>query len=172
MLFAVASIDRWRRHRSWSEILRGPAAFARIGAAAGAVALVLAIVAATPLIESLGAVVEWSQQPIVRGSAARLFAIGTIVAAAAVAQELALRGWIVERALELRAPAALAIAIGALAEAAVTPGEIVPRVGGAAIGVALGWMYVAAGRNALPSICARLAFVLGATLLEAMRAIG
>ena len=36
----------------------------------------------------------------------------------------------------------------------------------------LGWLYVASGRNLAVPICARLAFQLGATVLESLRLVG
>jgi hypothetical protein len=99
--------------------------------------------------------------------------------ASALAGELALRGWLVERVLELAEGDAsrvdvrvLAVLAGAFAEAVVTPGEVAARLGAAGFGAALGWMYVAGGRSVVAPICARAAFVLGALLLEALRVVG
>lgn len=173
-LFAVASVARWVRGRSWAELVRGPSAFAGIGAVAGLVALVLALAIGTPIVEAVtGRGVEWSTFPVVRGSGAQLFAVATVVGMSALAAELALRGWLVERVLELGEDRsdvrALAILVGAFAEAIVTSGDITARLGAAVFGAALGSMYVAGRRSIVAPICARLAFVLGALLLEGLR---
>jgi hypothetical protein len=66
----------------------------------------------------------------------------------------------------------LAILAGALAEAAVTGGGLAMRIGAGLFGLALGWLYVAGGRSALASVCARLVFSLGALALETLRLVG
>src|SRR5512135_1333859 len=148
VLFALATVVRWLRGKSWNELARGPASTAGIAAAAGIAALAIAILAAGPLVESLlQRGVEWSQFPLVRGSATRMLGLGCAVAALAVAEELALRGGIVETVLELSSSRVLAIAAGAAGEALLVGGDLAVRAGGAITGVALGWMYVAAGRN-------------------------
>jgi hypothetical protein len=170
LLLAVASLARWVRGKSWAELVRGPSAFAGIGAVACAAALVLAVVIGTPAIEALtGRGVEWSQHPIVRGSGQQLFAMATLVGFSALASELALRGWVVERVLELGGGKEMAVMIGGFAEMIVTDGEFAARLGAGCFGFALGWMYVAAGRSVVAPVCARVAFVLGALLLEALR---
>jgi hypothetical protein len=74
MAVLVASIVSWLRKRSWTERMRGPGVYAAIGAGAGAVALGLAIVASTPLVEAMsGQAVQWSMYPIVRGSGTAFF---------------------------------------------------------------------------------------------------
>jgi hypothetical protein len=173
-LFAVASISVWARGKAWVYVLRGPAQRAWIGAAAGLGALVLALLAGTPVVEALtGRSVQWPAFAMVRGNSAQLLAVIVVVGALAVVTELALRGWIVERVLEL-APGrrALAIAAGALAEALLVEGDVLVRLGAALFGAALGWMYVAGGRNAVPPVCARLAFALGLVLAEWQQWIG
>ncbi|MGE5185445.1 MAG: hypothetical protein ACM31C_25450 [Acidobacteriota bacterium] len=170
VLFALATVVRWLRGKSWSELARGPASDAAIAAAAGAAALAVAVLAGGPLIEAvLARGVEWSQFPIVRGSATRMFGVASAVACLAIAAELALRGGIVETVLELAGSRVLAVAAGALGEALLVDGDLAVRAGGALLGIALGWMYVASGRNVVAPVCARLAFVLGALLLEALR---
>lgn len=170
-LVAVASVSVWLRGRAWMHVLRGQAALARIGAAAGAAALVAAVLAGTPAVEALtGRAVVWSQFPVVRGSAIQLVAVAIVVVVEALALELALRGWIVERVLELARPGTaatvLAVAAGALAEALVTAGPVWARLGAAAFGLGLGTLYVAAGRDALPPVCARVVFAAGALVLQ------
>jgi hypothetical protein len=53
-----------------------------------------------------------------------------------------------------------------------TQGDAWVRIGAVAFGVGLGWIYVAGGRSAAASICARVAFSLGAVVLEGLRIIG
>jgi hypothetical protein len=173
-LLVAGSASRWARGRSWADVVRGRADRAAAGALAGALALAAAVLAGAPVIEALGQRgIEWSIHPIVRGNAAVLAMVAVYVAATTVATELALRGWIVERVLELSpGPPVLPVLVGAIAEALITPGDVAARLGGACFGGGLGWMYAAGGRSVLAPICARLAFELGAVLLEALRLIG
>lgn len=158
VVFAVASAAIYARGKAWAWRVKGPAEYAGIGAAVGVGALVIAIV----LGQFWDAV--WTEYPLVRGNGAQLFAIATVVGVSALALELALRGWIVERALELGAQPFTAVIVGAAAELIVSR-----NVGAFVFGAALGWMYVAGGRSVVAPACARLAFVLGALLLEALR---
>ena len=65
-------------------------------------------------------------------------------------------------ATELRA--VLAVLVGAIAEALLTPGNLTARIGAGAFGAGLGWMYVRVGLMA--PMAARLAFVLGGLALQ------
>jgi len=176
-LLVAGTLSRWVRGRSWADVVpSGPNGKLRLalGAIAGAIALGAALAAGTPAIEALGGrAVEWSSFPVVRGNGTVFAMIAVWVAATAVATELALRGWIVERVLELSpGPPILPVLVGALAEALVTPGDFAARFGGAMFGLGLGWMYAAGGRSLVAPLCARLTFELGAVFLEAMRLIG
>jgi hypothetical protein len=173
-LFVVASMSRWARQRRWSEVLRADGWTTAVAVAAGLAALAVALIAGAPLVERITrGTVEWSVYPIVRGSAAQLFAVALVVVATAIAIELALRGWIVERMLELTpGPPVLPVLVGAIAEGLVTPGDAWVRIGAVVFGVGLGWIYVASGRSAIASIAARLAFALGAVMLEGLQLIG
>lgn len=172
-LLGVASLSRWLRGRSWSEVLGGGSGAAAVGAAAGLAALAIAVLAGAPFVELMsGRVVEWSAFPVVRGNPLQLAMVALIEIALALAWELSLRGWIVERVRELSpGPPVLPVVVGALAEAIVAPGDAAARIGAGLFGIGLGWMYIA-GRGALAPICARLAFALGAVTLEALRLIG
>ena len=108
----------------------------------------------------------WSDYPIVRGAVAQAIAVGVLVGCTAVATEMVLRGWIVERVRELGGVPAIAVLVGAIAEALLTPGSIGVRIGAGCFGIGLGWMYIRAGMRA--PLCARLVFALGAVLLEAL----
>jgi hypothetical protein len=167
-LLVVASLARWLCGRSFGEHVRSE--YAAIGIAAGVAALALALVAGAPLVEAFtGGAVVWSDYPIVRGNANALIAVLVIATATAIATELVLRAWIVERVLELGGAVVPAIFVGAFAEAFVTVGPLETRIGAFVFGAALGWMYVAAGRNVTVTISARLAFQIGIVLLEAAR---
>ncbi|MBL0216640.1 MAG: hypothetical protein IPQ07_22500 [Myxococcales bacterium] len=173
-LVVVASICRWARGRSWAEVWGGGRDRALIGAAAGVVALVIALLLGTPAIEALGTrAIEWSRFPIVRGSYVQMAVILVLVAVGAAAAEMAFRGWLVERVLELSpGPPFLPVLCGALAEAIVMPGDFAARCGAGLFGAGLGWIYVASGRSVLAPTLARLAFTGGAVILEALRVIG
>lgn len=188
-LLVAGTLSRWIRGRSWAEVLRGgwsatgepmaadaPSWPSRlgIGALAGLLALAFAVVAGSPAIEALAQrSIEWSTYPIVRGNFSIFAMVAVYVVATAVATELALRGWLVERVLELSpGPPVLPILVGAFAEALLTPGDVAARLGGAFFGLGLGWMYVASGRSVLAPLAARLVFQLGVVFLESLRLVG
>jgi hypothetical protein len=185
-LLVAGSLSLWVRGRSWADVLRGPSLYAAVGAAAGITALLLALALGTPLVESLtGGAVQWSMYPIVRGSTHAALTVAMLVAVGAVASELVLRGWLVERVLELGGPPVLAVLTGAFAEALLVfpvsqqdpgalmiGGDLTARIGAGVFGIALGWMYLAAGRSALAPMMARITFSLGALALEAFRLVG
>jgi len=173
-LMVAATGSRWLRRRDWGELLHADGWTAGVGAAAGLIALAVALAAGTPFVELIsGRAVEWSVFPVVRGSISQLVLVALVVIAMAIATELALRGWIVERLLELSpGPPILPVLVGAIAEALVTRGELGARIGAGLFGAGLGWIYVAAGRSVVAPICARIAFSLGAVGLEALRIVG
>jgi hypothetical protein len=72
----------------------------------------------------------------------------------------------------LPGPPVLPVLVGAIAEGLVTPGDAWVRIGAVVFGVGLGWIYVASGRSAIASIAARVAFALGAVILEGLQLIG
>jgi hypothetical protein len=161
------------RGRSWADVAKGPAIYAAIGCAAGVVALVAALLVSTPLLEAItDHAVQWSMYPFVRGSGAQAIMVAIVVGISAVAAELVLRGWIVERVLDLGGHRVLAVLIGAIAEALVSDGDFPMRLGAGLFGIGLGWMYLAAGRSVVAPICARLVFSLGAIVLETVQIIG
>jgi hypothetical protein len=172
-LVVVATASRWARRRSWDQLMQARGT-AGIGIAAGLAALAIAVVAGTPFVELMsGRAVEWSGFPIVRGNISQLVLVALIVIAMAIASELALRGWVVERVLELSpGPPILPVLLGAFAEALVMRGDVAARFGAGLFGAGLGWMYVASGRSVIAPICARIAFSLGAVALEALRVVG
>jgi hypothetical protein len=175
-LLVAASASRYLRGGSWQELLRGGRAHVLVGVAVGGVALALAVVVASPVVEAIAArSVEWSTTPIVRGSAYQAFAVALVTIALAVATELALRGWIVERVAELagaHGSRAMPIFVGAVVEAAVGSGDLAARLGAGLFGAGLSWLYFAAGRTVTAPIAARMTFQLGALGLEALRVVG
>jgi hypothetical protein len=171
LLFVAATASRWIRGRTWGEVTRGSGYHAAIGALAGLFALGFAVVVASRGMAALSQrSVEWSEHAIVRGNATLVVVVAVYVAVTAVATELALRGWLVERVLELSPGSpVLPVLVGAIAEAMIVPGDLATRIGAALFGIGLGWMYVSAGRSAMPGILARLVFQCGAIALEALR---
>lgn len=169
-LLVAASALRWYVGRSFGEVVRGPASYVAIGAAAGLAALILAIVIGAPIAEvTSGRAVSWSDYPIVRGNWSAFLAFGVVVTAIAVATELVLRGWILERALELGASRGMAVFAAAVAEALLLDGPFEARLGAFVVGMGLGGMYLAAGRNLAVTTAARVSFGLGALLLEVLQ---
>jgi hypothetical protein len=173
-LLVVATLARYLRRRSWGEVVTGGLDRAAIGALAGATALVIALLAGTPVVEAVSRrAVEWSAFPIVRGSPHQTFVVMLVVGVGAVAAELALRGWLVERVLELSPGSpVLPVMCGSIAEALITSGDLATRLGAGLFGAGLGWMYVAGGRSVVAPVCARVTFQVGAVLLEALRVVG
>ena len=173
-LMIAASLSLWLRGRSWTSVFGGPALYAAIGAVAGAIALVLALLVSTPLLEAVSDyAVQWSMYPIVRGSGQSFVMVAIIVAISALAAELVLRGWLVERVLELgRGNVVIALLVGACAEALVSDGDASARIGAGLFGLGLGGMYVSGARSIVAPVCARLVFSLGALVLEATRLVG
>ena len=173
-LLVVATLARYLRGRSWGEVVKGGVDRAAIGAAAGAAALVIAVLAGTPIVEAVSLrSVEWSTFPIVRGSANQMFIVMLVVGVGALAAELALRGWLVERVLELSPGSpVLPIMCGSIAVALITRGDFATRLGAGLFGAGLGWMYIAGGRSVVAPVCARVTFQVTAVLLEALRVVG
>ncbi len=164
LLLAVAATSLLLRRRSWRELIAtGQAARAlAIGVAAGAVAVAIA----TPAIGAFRVTaLDWWVIPALHGDATQIAAACGVLLATAVAMELALRGWVIVRMLELSpGPPGLPVAVAALAEAFVTPGPIVSRLGVALFSAGLGTLFTGCGRNVLAPIAARCTFVAGTVL--------
>jgi hypothetical protein len=180
-LIIAASLAKWLRGASWADVTAANGMHAVIGLGAGVAALLLALIGGTPLVEVLTSrAVEWSTNAVVRGNMGMLGGVVVYAAIVALCMELALRGWIVDRVLELAprssAPGTshvvLAVLIGAFAEAIVTPGDAAARIGAGVFGIGLGWMYVAAKRNVLAPMIARMTFAIVLVILEGMRVVG
>ncbi len=175
-LVIAAAISRAMRGRTWNEVSHGGASRLGVGVLAGALALGVALIAGTQSLnvlysgqvgEHVIAVTDLANSsgqtlPLVIG----VVAIGLV----AFATELALRGWIVERVLELSPGSpVLPILVGALAEALITRGDPPVRLAAVVFGAGLGWLYVAGKRSVVAPAWARVVFQCGAFLLEALR---
>lgn len=172
-MFVVASVAMWLRKRSWTSVLHGSPLLAGVGAIAGLVGLGLAVVLGTPLAEALTEqAVQWSMYPIVRGSTQSFAVIALLVGVGSLVGELVIRGAFVDWLLERRLAPVPAVLLGGFGDALVTSGDVTARLGASMFGIAMGWMFVAAGRSALPAICANVAFSVGALALEALRVVG
>jgi hypothetical protein len=167
-LLVAGTLSLWIRRRSWADVTRiesamfGGGARAGIGALAGVLALGLAV--------AVGSREATALSPIPIAGSMQMGVVAILhVAVTALAAELALRGWIVDRVIELSPGASpvLPICVGALAETIVTPGDGATRLGAALFGVGLGWLFVAGRRNVIAPIFARLAFQVGAVVIEA-----
>ena len=174
-LVAIASISIWTRGRSWAD-RRDPAPpeLVPVGLLCGVAALIAALIVSEPIAALTGRAVEWSQYTIVRGSPQNFVVIACVVAAQAVAIEMALRGWWLPRVLEIapRGGVTLAVVASALAEAAITRGPITTRAGAFALGLGGALLYIGGGRRLAAPMACRLGFELGAVLLAALRVIG
>jgi len=175
-LVIAAAISRAMRGRTWNEVSHGGASRAAIGALAGGAALAFAAVIGTQSLVVLYSGQAGDHVLAITDLAGAtqgvsVIVVGTIaLAMIAFATELALRGWIVERVLELSPGApTLPILVGAIAEALVTPGDPPTRIAAAIFGAGLGWIYVAGGRSVVAPAFARIVFQCGAFLLEALR---
>lgn len=161
LLLAVAATSMLLRRRSWRElVVTGHAARSTaIGVVAGAIAVAIA----TPAIGAFRVTaLDWWVLPALHGDPTRIAAACGVLLATAVAMELALRGWIIVRMMELSpGPPGLPIAVAALAEALVTPGPLASRLGVALFSAGLGTLFIACGRNVLAPIVARCTFVAG-----------
>ena len=163
-LFVAGTISRWVRGRPLAEVGPGAKQHVAIGATVGTVAIaIVALVAGG----------QMSQHGIARGSLQMALILALVTAATAFAMEMALRGWLVERVLELTPGSpVLPIAIGAFAEAIVTPGDSGERIGAGVMGAGLGWLYVASGRSVVAPIAARIVFQIGTVVLAALKLVG
>ncbi len=168
-LAVAGTASRWARGRTWADVTHGSWTRAGIGALVGAVALGVSFLVASGN-EGLFDLSGRSLDITVRGNSTLAVTVIVHVAISAIAAELALRGWIVERVLELSPGSpVLPILVGALAEAIVTPGQLGTRLAVAVFGAGLGWLYVAGGRSAVAPICARVVVQCGAVAIEALR---
>jgi hypothetical protein len=170
-LLGLASVSLWARGRSWIAETTAPPELTAVGVVCGVAALGLAVALSEPLGALTGRAVEWSQYAIVRGSPGAFATVAMLVAAQAVAIEMALRGWLVPRVMEAvpRGGAPLAALASAVAEAAITPGHLATRAGAFALGLGGAVLFLGGGRRLSAPIACRVTFELGAVLLAALR---
>lgn len=174
-LMIAGSISRAIRRRPWSEVSASSGARLLAGAIAGAVSLAMALLIGTQSLVVLFAqsgerIVEIAEIARATGELSHLAIAVLAVGIVAFAFELALRGWVVERVLELSPGSpVLPVLIGAFVEAIVTPGDPPARAAAAVFGAGLGWLYIAGQRSILAPVVARVAFQCGAVVLEAFR---
>lgn len=175
-LVLAASISRAIRRRTWSEVSHGGVSRFAIGLLAGSIALGVALIAGNQSLHVLYTGQVGQQVMAVTdlaNASGQPMAIAVGVAAVgliAFATELALRGWIVERVLELSPGSpVLPVIVGAVAEALITQGDPPVRLAAMVFGAGLGWLYVAGNRSIVAPAWARIAFQCGAFLVEALR---
>lgn len=166
-LLVAATLSRWLRGHSWRAVTHSPRTL--LG---GVLAGIVALAVAAPLFGAFRVTaVEWWLVPAASGDAAQLVLALAYSIVTAVALELAVRGWILERVWELSpGPPALPIATAAALEALVLGGPAASMIGAALFGIGLGVLYVGAGRSVLASIAARATFATGAIVVEVLRA--
>ncbi|HTJ46547.1 MAG TPA: hypothetical protein VL463_30785 [Kofleriaceae bacterium] len=170
-LLAIASVSLWARGRSWIAPVPAPIELVPVGVACGAIALGIALALSSPIGALTGRMVEWTQYAIVRGSAQYFVVVAIIVGAQAIAIEMALRGWLIPRVLEVapRGGVVAAALASALAEAIVTPGHLATRLGAFVLGLGGAVLFLGAGRRLAAPLACRLTFELGAVVLAALR---
>lgn len=147
------------------------------GSVVGALALAGALAISPAVLDVTGRGVEWTTEPVVRGSVQLAVTVALVAVALGVGAELVFRRWLLERvAARVQArgePAAAALAAGvlvaALLEAAVAPTGASGRLGVALVSAGLGILYVTSGGRLAAPVAARLTFELGAILLQALR---
>jgi hypothetical protein len=177
-LVIAASISRAIRRRPWSEVSHGGISRLGLGLLAGAIALGVALLAGSQSLhvlysgqagEHIIAVTDLASSSAQPGA----IAIGVVaIGLVAFATELALRGWIVERVLELSPGSPiLPVLIGAFVEALITRGDPQVRLAAIVFGAGLGWLYIAGKRSVIAPAWARIVFQCGAFLLEALRVV-
>lgn len=180
LLLAAASLalalrgGRWFASRDGD---RGAAWSALGGALVGGLALGAAWLVSPSLLDITGHAVEWTTEPVVRGSIQLAAILAVITATLGVASELVFRRWLLDHVAsyivargEPRAVALVAgILTAAVIEAAVSPAGGGLRLGVAITGLGLGAMYVTAGGRLAGCLTARLVFDVGAIIVQALR---
>jgi hypothetical protein len=174
-LLLIALISYTIRRKPWSERWVGGQSRALVGATMGAVALAIAVAIGPVLEAQTGGLVGWTRHGIVRGKVDAFVTFAMIVAALAVATEIIMRGWILERIRELvsgRIGVAIAIAVTAAIEAIFTGDPGWSSLGAALVSAALSALYLAGGRSLVAPVAARLTFELGVLVLEGLKLVG
>jgi hypothetical protein len=170
LLLVAGSVDRWVRDLGWFEEHPPIRGIGVAGAALGLVALGVAVLVATPVLEATSArSIEWTQIAAVRGNPAILVTAVMLAGAQAYASELVYRRWILDRLDDFGAPAVAALAFVAVAEGALAGGNLASRAGVAVAGVGYGLLYLGAGRRLTSAVACRVTFESGALILVGMR---
>jgi hypothetical protein len=147
------------------------------GLAIGAVALAAAWWISPTLLGVTGRAVEWTTEPVVRGSVQLTVTVMVVTLVLGLAAEMVFRRWLLDRVARVvltqgePRPVALAagVLIAAVIEAAVSPAGAGPRIGTVLESAGLGAIYVTSGGRLTACLGARIAFDLGALLLQALR---
>jgi hypothetical protein len=180
LLLAVASVAMMLHGGSWfvaRDRDRGAAWSALGGALVGAVALAASWQLSPALLETSNRSVEWTTEPVVRGSLQLAAVVVLVTATIALAAELVFRRWVLDRVagyvLDRGEPRAVALVAGiliaAVIEAAVSPSGAGFRLGVAVTSLGLGAIYVTSGGRLAASLTARLVFDVGAIIVQALR---
>lgn len=156
---------------------RGAAWSALGGAGVGAAALGGAWLVSPALLDATGHSVEWTTEPVVRGSLELAAIVAVVTVALGVASELVFRRWLLDRVAgyvrDRGEPRAVALVAGiltaAVIEAAVSPTGEGFRGGVAVTSLGLGAIYVTSGGRLAGSLTARLVFDVGAIIVQALR---
>jgi hypothetical protein len=156
---------------------RGAAWSALGGAIVGAIALAAAFLLSPRLLDLTGHAVEWTTEPVVRGSLQLAAILALVTATLGVASELVFRRWLLDAiATYIRdhgEPRSVALVAGiltaAVIEAAVSPSGEGLRLGSALTSLGLGAIYVTSGGRLAAPIAARLVFDVGAIIVQALR---
>lgn len=180
VLLAAGTIVLALRRGRWIARQDGDAgaAWAALGGAVvGAAALAGAWWMSPAVLDVTGRTVEWTTEPVVRGSVGIAATVMAVTLALGVAAECIFRrwilddvaAWVVSRGEPRQVALAAGVLVAAMIEAAVSPAGGGPRIGTFLGSLGLGAVYVASGGRLAASLGARLAFELGALLLQAMR---
>jgi hypothetical protein len=129
------------------------------------------------LLDVTGRAVEWSTEPVVRGSVGIAATVMVVTLILGIAAEYVFRrwildgvaAWVVARGEPRQVALAAGVFVAAVIEAAVSPHGDGPRIGTFIAGLGLGALYVTAGGRITGALTARLVFELGAVMLQAMR---
>lgn len=179
VLLVAASVALALRGERWfvARDRDRPAAWSALGGGlVGGAALAGAWFLSPTLIDATGHDIEWSTEPVVRGSFQLAATLALITVALGVASELVFRRWLLDRVAGLvrtqgePRPVALVagILLAAVIEAAVSPSGGFP-VGVGVVSGGLGALYVTSGGRIAACVTARLVFDVGAIFLQALQ---
>ncbi len=147
------------------------------GVLVGLAGLAAAWAIAPGVLDVTGRAVEWSTDPVVRGSASLAATLMVVTVAFGLAAELVFRRWLLDRVAAAvvgtgeprHVGLAAGVLVAAVIEAAVSPAGEGLRLGTALMAGGLGAVYVTSGGRLVACLGARLAFELGAIAVQALR---